>query len=666
MAIDTLAPTASMATLRTFVNTMSTNIGDMTLLNSAITSQTNPDDLVQAINYVYTVATASETTFANGVTFQSTIDVQGAATFENNVTVEGSLTFNDTGSAAVTIILDEDNMLSDSNTALATQQSIKAYVDALTGTVDAGTLDGVDSASFLRSDADDTVNNNIHIQFGDGTAGSVRLEHGSTNNDFQLLPHDGTSFNTAMQFGFDADNDYWLFAGEMQVAGAFTSVGIDDNATSEQLQVADALVTIRTATEVQGNLTITTGDIIVPDADSVDITNSAGEFVRIDGSTGNAVELYAGNLIGAGVTATAASLYYAGAAKIATTNTGVSVTGDVAFSDDLIGPASFTITNSGNDYIDITASTIDFYVNATKRLNVDTAGVDVTGALTVSSTLSAGATTLTGNLTGGNTFTIDNGSTEKLRFTTTQVFLEVGDANILEANATGVDITGNLDVSGTITGTLGDISTGTINSGAITSTGLIQSNTGLTLTGGDIILPSGTTAADVGNNAGEYVRFDGTNNETEIRAAANIGMLVKSTTTDMRYSGSAKLTTASGGISVTGTITATGDITGNTSDERLKEVVNYNLLDNPLDTLKEINPVAFKWKDIKKTIDPAADLENVKVGFLAQNIEDAFPVALGSDVDGIEKYKTVRYEAIIPLLVKAVQELDKKIDGNIR
>jgi hypothetical protein len=40
------------------------------------------------------------------------------------------------GSVSVTAILDEDNMASDSATALATQQSIKAYVDSQVGTVD--------------------------------------------------------------------------------------------------------------------------------------------------------------------------------------------------------------------------------------------------------------------------------------------------------------------------------------------------------------------------------------------------------------------------------------------------------------------------------------------------------------------------------------------------
>ena len=49
-----------------------------------------------------------------------------------NTTVSGTLTFGSLseGTLTMTDILDEDNMVSDSSTALATQQSIKAYVDA--------------------------------------------------------------------------------------------------------------------------------------------------------------------------------------------------------------------------------------------------------------------------------------------------------------------------------------------------------------------------------------------------------------------------------------------------------------------------------------------------------------------------------------------------------
>ena len=77
----------------------------------------------------------------------TTIDING------NTEISGSLTLG--SSTAVSSVLDEDNMSSDSATALATQQSIKAYVDAVTASVNAQDLDFQgDSGGALNIDLD--------------------------------------------------------------------------------------------------------------------------------------------------------------------------------------------------------------------------------------------------------------------------------------------------------------------------------------------------------------------------------------------------------------------------------------------------------------------------------------------------------------------------------
>ena len=63
-------------------------------------------------------------------------NVQKMSTTNTGIDVDGTVEFDGlkgTGAVTVTNILDEDNMASDSATALATQQSIKAYVDANAG-----------------------------------------------------------------------------------------------------------------------------------------------------------------------------------------------------------------------------------------------------------------------------------------------------------------------------------------------------------------------------------------------------------------------------------------------------------------------------------------------------------------------------------------------------
>jgi hypothetical protein len=88
-------------------------------------------------------------------TILETLSVGGASTLTGNVTIGGSL---DIGtSTAVTGVLDEDAMGSDSAVDLATQQSIKAYVDAAVSgvTVSYNLLSGFQqTTTFAWSDAD--------------------------------------------------------------------------------------------------------------------------------------------------------------------------------------------------------------------------------------------------------------------------------------------------------------------------------------------------------------------------------------------------------------------------------------------------------------------------------------------------------------------------------
>ena len=72
--------------------------------------------------------TTDDVTF-NAVTVNGNMDVNGSGTHSFQGTIEFTQLTNFGGSVGITALLDEDNMVSDSATALATQQSIKAYVD---------------------------------------------------------------------------------------------------------------------------------------------------------------------------------------------------------------------------------------------------------------------------------------------------------------------------------------------------------------------------------------------------------------------------------------------------------------------------------------------------------------------------------------------------------
>ena len=89
------------------------------------------------------------------------------------------------------------------------------------------------------------------------------------------------------------------------------------------------------------------------------------------------------------------------------------------------------------------------------------------------------------------------------------------------------------------------------------------------------------------------------------------------------------------------------------SDERLKN--NITSIDNvsALDDLNKLNPVMFhyNWQDPEAPLIP---------GFIAQEFENTFPNMVSTDKT--TGFKSLSYTPLIPYAVKAIQELDLKIE----
>ena len=94
-------------------------------------------------------------------------------------------------------------------------------------------------------------------------------------------------------------------------------------------------------------------------------------------------------------------------------------------------------------------------------------------------------------------------------------------------------------------------------------------------------------------------------------------------------------------------IDATGKLTTNTSDIRLKE--NINPLGNCLDKINNLKPVTYQWKD------RVSGGDNLKIGFIAQDVEAVEPLLVFTNkVDG---YKGIHNDGFIPMIVGAIKEL---------
>jgi hypothetical protein len=153
------------------INTLDANLN---VNNNAITTGVTNGDVtitpngtgsikLGAMKFVGTTMSSDDSTqitIAENIQTTGTLNVAGATALGSTVTVGTSLALA-TG-ATVTGILDEDNMATDSATQLATQQSIKAYVDS---TVTAQDLDfACDDSTTLSIDLDSES-----LQFSGGT-----------------------------------------------------------------------------------------------------------------------------------------------------------------------------------------------------------------------------------------------------------------------------------------------------------------------------------------------------------------------------------------------------------------------------------------------------------------------------------------------------------------
>ena len=266
-----------------------------------------------------TTASSSSTTGAltvgGGLGVAADLFVGDDLTVTGDLDVDGAIEFDSlsgTGSVAITDILDEDNLASDSATKLATQQSIKAYVDANTGgtltevlsngnrTTAAEKIEFRDAAIFINSSADGQLD----------IVADTEIQIAATTIDINgaLALNSTITGATNITLSGELDAATGDFSGAVDIAGALDvhgAVGLAETttvATNKKIQFRDSAIHISSTAD---------GDLSIAADDEIDLTSTlidVNGVLNVNGllQTTSNVELLQGRhvrfLSGAGAT----------------------------------------------------------------------------------------------------------------------------------------------------------------------------------------------------------------------------------------------------------------------------------------------------------------------------------------------------------------------------
>lgn len=166
---------------------------------------------------------------------------------------------------------------------------------------------------------------------------------------------------------------------------------------------------------------------------------------------------------------------------------------------------------------------------------------------------------------------------------------------------------------------------------------------------------SGLVFSNIGINPGEY-RFTSSPEESLPGVSTLVVEPSASFYRNVEITGSFGVGVPAS-VAVSGRIDVGNDIVSySSSDVRFKKEV-YSI-ESSLDKVKKIRGVEFIWDDSPEMMSHHG-YSGRDIGVIAQEIEDIFPEIVRTREDG---YKGVRYERLIPLLIEAIKELDKKIE----
>ena len=161
--------------------------------------------------------------------------------------------------------------------------------------------------------------------------------------------------------------------------------------------------------------------------------------------------------------------------------------------------------------------------------------------------------------------------------------------------------------------------------------------------GWDGISVAGAKFVFMGSGSSDQVGiYNDSENEWMLRCTRNAQ-------TDIRYDGSVKLTSSSTGVSVTGALTASGNVTA-FSDINLKKDVST--INDALGTVGKLRGVSYKWKENNEA----------SIGVIAQEVEEIIPEVVHTSEHNGKEVKSVDYGKMVGVLIEAIKELKAEVE----
>jgi hypothetical protein len=345
-------------------------------------------------------------------------EIQIAAT---TIDVNGTLAFDSlkgTGATTVTNILDEHNMASDSATAIATQQSIKAYVDSQVGSFD--TLAEVLIQGNTTGSTDIAVDSAQKVQFRDADI----YINSSADGQLDIV----------------ADT-------EIQIAATTVDLNGDLDVSGTTL-VTGVLTTTAATVHTNGITMPDNAKAIFGAGSDLEIYHDASDSIINDNGTGSL------------------KLQQGGSTKLEVTATGIDVTGTVTADGLTVGIGDYLILDGGSTG-EVIRTPVAGTLTLESRGSVDiygdsnNNGTATSGIFTVyrDSTYAGGTAKTTLNITdnGDISFYEDTGTTPKFVWDASAESLGIGATpnQILTLDKASGDVFARFDKSGAIKGLIG-------------------------------------------------------------------------------------------------------------------------------------------------------------------------------------------------------------------